>query len=187
MTNKQTMPNIQITSRSKSVEPPFTDCQLIKIINDNHKLSSAAELIAKIGKELDRISSKHKFIIQYTQLKLESTNVDVDICTDFVAYWDSTKDGCVTVEVLSSSQARKENQIGELTSEKQILDEAHLERIDDSEVVEDLLVENQKIANMSSKGDLNAATPKERNPIVSPVNVNKCFNLLLLTIYWLSI
>ncbi|KAI3404387.1 hypothetical protein KGF56_002784 [Candida oxycetoniae] len=89
---------VKITNRSQCLEAPFTEDQLLKIINEHYALEPKA-LIERIGHELDKISSKHKFIIQCTKMKVESQKIDLNIETDFVAYWEPSKDGCITVQM----------------------------------------------------------------------------------------
>ncbi|CAD1809130.1 hypothetical protein FOB58_000184 [Candida parapsilosis] len=88
-----------IISRSKNSEAPFSETQLTEIIDKNAKLPPQ-ELASELTNKLASISSKHKFIVQYTSIAAnEEKSFDLNIVTDFVASWEPTKDGCVTVKL----------------------------------------------------------------------------------------
>lgn len=80
-----------------SKESPITVKEIRDIVEA--QLTSPNELQSNVLKELIKKSSKHKFIVQTTNINVEDTNVDVGITTKFGAAWEPEKDGYITVTV----------------------------------------------------------------------------------------
>ncbi|RLV96007.1 hypothetical protein JA1_000557 [Spathaspora sp. JA1] len=84
---------VAITNKSSFKEAPFTEEYIVDLINQ-HILLDNKQLIAKLGEILSHKSSKHKFIIQFTNVS--NIDSDLNIDSNFASVWDSTKDGCIT-------------------------------------------------------------------------------------------
>ncbi|KAL6452403.1 TDA2 Topoisomerase I damage affected protein 2 [Candida maltosa Xu316] len=92
------MVGVEIINKSDSVEAPFTQEFIVKLIKENVELDSK-HLIDKIGEALKEKSSKHKFIVQATTFTKDNDSFDLKVQSDFIALWDSKKDGCITLEI----------------------------------------------------------------------------------------
>ncbi|KAI5951730.1 hypothetical protein KGF54_004805 [Candida jiufengensis] len=92
------MSKITITNRSSNKESPFTEENLINILNKIDS-NSPNEIIEKLSDNLDNISSKHKIIIQYTAIEGKQEISNLKINTGFTSNWDASKDGCLTLSI----------------------------------------------------------------------------------------
>lgn len=151
-----------ITTRSKNVEAPFSETQLLKIIDQNSKLDPQA-IVTELANKLAEISSRHKFIIQYTLLKANDKAFDLSINTSFVASWESSKDGCINIRL------DLENEFGgDLNEGSKEKDESGSNEDDD---------DIPKNSREKTDGDVTTKTSTNQNQL----------NPLLITVYWISI
>lgn len=94
------MTSVSVTSRSTDREIPFTEEFIIELIKENSSTVSPSELISKIAESLQIKSSKHKFIVQFTNIKKKNDfDADLDLLSDYAGVWEQSKDGCITLKV----------------------------------------------------------------------------------------
>ncbi|KAI5957582.1 hypothetical protein KGF57_003276 [Candida theae] len=164
------MPKSTITTRSESVNAPFSEAQLLEIVDANAQLPSQ-DLVSEVANKLSSISSKHKFIIQYTSLKgRDDRSFDLNISTDFVASWEPSKDGCVVVK---------------LDWEKEVAEVLKLRGNEVKEAPEDDLVDDVETEKNDTSEDSKPGS--KDTPLVTSGSEANQLNTLLITIYWISI
>lgn len=151
-----------IITRSKNEEAPFSETQLLEIIDQNSKLTPQ-DLVSELANKLTEISSKHKFIIQYTLLKANDVAFDLNISTDFVASWEPSKDGCINIRLDLEKEVG-----GDLNDGAKEKDEGSSNEDDD---------DVPKNSSEETDSSLTTETTTNQNQL----------NSLLLTVYWISI
>ncbi|KAI5953956.1 hypothetical protein CANMA_004795 [Candida margitis] len=169
------MTKCTIASRSKNAEAPFSESQLLEIINENSKLTPQ-ELASKLADKLTTISSKHKFLIHYTSLATNNAN-SFDMClnTDFVSIWESSKDGCITVQLDLMNGSCDEEEAKAQDEDAVMKDDATTKISENST--------NEGDATDGNSKEIDVSTPSEITSKTSPSQVN----CLFITVYWISI
>lgn len=92
---------VTLTKASPSTEAPITADYFIELIKDNvDSHPNSNDLIHKtLLPNLQKKSSKHKFVVQATTLKAHDADVNFQAGSSFGAVWDSVKDGYISVKV----------------------------------------------------------------------------------------
>ncbi|CAK9440318.1 uncharacterized protein LODBEIA_P44180 [Lodderomyces beijingensis] len=200
------MSTVTITGRSKCAQPPFAEDQLLAIIEDKKEIDPT-ELVAVIGQALDRSSSKHKFIVHFTNFYIGQQDLDLKIDTDFAAFWDSAKDGCVTVQIkkesLKSSSspgvskgsagAEKDTKLESGESQMQAAEEVNGE---DKETAPSATAAEEEVGGASAQvtaagGDQIESHQEnvigKEGPAGVQIPPNASVSALLITVYWISL
>lgn len=174
------MTKAAITSRSKNAEAPFSETQLLEIVNEKSK-STPQELVSELASKLTTISSKHKFIIQHTTIATnDDKSFNLDINTDFVASWEPSKDGCITVQLDLEKGVNEDLK----SSYNETKEKDESDSIDDYAAADKPEGTSEEVAVEGGKKDIDTtrATTSEE----SSTKQNQ-INSLLITVYWISI
>lgn len=174
------MTKAAITSRSKNTEAPFTETQLLEIVNEKSKLAPQ-ELVSELANKLTTISSKHKFIIQHTTIATnDDTSFNLNICTDFVASWEPSKDGCITVQL--DLEKGVDEDLKPSYKETKKKDESG--SINDYAAADKPEGTSEEVAVEGDKEDMDTTRAITREELSTKQSQT---NSLLITIYWISI
>ncbi|KAK6458656.1 uncharacterized protein RJT20DRAFT_123694 [Scheffersomyces xylosifermentans] len=133
MTSKTSITTI---SSSSAKEAPITADYLNKLLEDKFAESESSasidtkEINTYILADLQKKSSKHKFIVQSTKLNAPtSVESELSIHSNFGAVWDSDKDGYISLKIENEKVAASQ----EPTEEKEIDADADVEEAEDVE------------------------------------------------------
>lgn len=139
--------NYKITdvSECSSKESPL-DSKDVKLLIETQlkSIESISQLTSKLLPEFGKKSSKHKFIVQVTDVVFDETpNMNLKINANFGAAWESEKDGYLTVKLTRAEPSQdKENKVkadkdlDKADVDKEDLDKADVEKEDDKEDID---------------------------------------------------
>ena len=92
------MLSVKLLSSSKSEQRPVTAQYVTDILSSSSSFDSS-ELIRRILEDVQKKSSKHKFLVNVTKIT-SSDDSECSAASNFGAVWDSEKDGYYSFEVL---------------------------------------------------------------------------------------
>lgn len=93
----------EVGSKCLSEESPFGEEYILELVQK--VANSEDDLIKTLLAELQKKSSKHKFLINTSRVASpEQIEADLQISTNFGAVWDSKRDGFITIKVTNNKE-----------------------------------------------------------------------------------
>ncbi|CUM63649.1 uncharacterized protein PRCAT00001232001 [Priceomyces carsonii] len=141
-----TISEVSITASELSKESPITEHGLIELTKRfDEELLDSEQLINYLLLNLQKKSSKHKFIVQTVDVTSQvSINMDLNLVSRSGVLWDHNRDGYISLKV-----EIEENDIGSSKLEKE------LEKHDRCKAPETLVLVHSDVEDANNDEDVN--------------------------------